>query len=270
MNAKNAFSVDLDCLDSIKDFVQTQNADKKWVRTGEAIDAGAKVYGFRVDNVHHSAYRMLNTIARTGNEQLEVISEGEDSEQGVDAESKKKTKKKTKSRRMMTSSGGEKTLEKEANLNISSYDSMVISQIDPLFKKTTQRFDEMSMSTLMSGTLDTTPNLLMQLDSHLSGQGKLKDSQTIQKQNGPNSSSKEALDRIQKSLDLGTVYQQHAREKYISNIQMDYIELVRQESLMDDQQEADRPPVVYEEIQEEAAPEYNLQDDGVENGNPFS
>ena len=65
---------------NIKEFVQTQNADKKWVRTGEAIDAGAKVYGFRVDNVHHSAYRMLSTFARTGNEQLEMINEDEDSE----------------------------------------------------------------------------------------------------------------------------------------------------------------------------------------------
>ena len=72
-------------------------------------------------------------------------------------------------------SGGEKTLEKESNLDISSYDQMVINQIDPLFKKTTQRFDEMSMSTLMCGTLDMTPNLMLQIDSHLSGQAKLKD-----------------------------------------------------------------------------------------------
>ena len=42
----------------------------------------------------------------------------------------------------------------------------------------------MSLSSLLSGTLDTTPNLLLQLDSHLSGQGRLMDIENIQRQSG--------------------------------------------------------------------------------------
>ena len=39
--------------------------------------------------------------------------------------------------------------------------------VDPLFKKTTRMFDEMSLSTLMTSQLNTTPNLLLQIDSQI-------------------------------------------------------------------------------------------------------
>ena len=81
MNAKNAFSVNLDCLNNIQDFMQAQNADKKWINTGDAIKASAQVYGFRVDNVHNETYRMLNGIhrnARNGEQEFELegVAEG--------------------------------------------------------------------------------------------------------------------------------------------------------------------------------------------------
>ena len=48
------------------------------------IDAGAKVYGFRVDNVHSETYRMWNGMQRNavnGEEIIEMIGqENEDSE----------------------------------------------------------------------------------------------------------------------------------------------------------------------------------------------
>ena len=63
--------------------MQAQNADKKWINTGEAIKASAQVYGFRVDNVHSETYRMLNGIhrnARNGEQELELegVAEGEE------------------------------------------------------------------------------------------------------------------------------------------------------------------------------------------------
>jgi hypothetical protein len=36
---------------------------------------------------------------------------------------------------------------------------------DPLFKKTTKRFDDMRASTLLTANLSTTSNLLLQFDS---------------------------------------------------------------------------------------------------------
>ena len=68
---------------------------------------------------------------------------------------------------------------------------MILHQVDPLFKKTTQRFDEMSLSTLMSSTLDLSSNLQLQLDSFLSSEGKLKDFETNLSQSGQNKESTE-------------------------------------------------------------------------------
>jgi hypothetical protein len=45
----------------------------KWIRTAEAIGAGAKIYGFRVDNVHMDTYKMLNTLSRNGEQHLELV-----------------------------------------------------------------------------------------------------------------------------------------------------------------------------------------------------
>lgn len=58
---------------------------------------------------------------------------------------------------------GTKTLDREVNINLSSFDTEHL--VDPLFKKTTRMFDEMSLSTLMSSTLETSPNLILQIDS---------------------------------------------------------------------------------------------------------
>jgi len=49
-------------------------AATKWLRSGEA---GAKVYGFRVDNVHNEAYRILNGMSRGGQipDELDIVGE---------------------------------------------------------------------------------------------------------------------------------------------------------------------------------------------------
>ena len=50
-------------------------AATKWLRSGEAIGAGAKVYGYRVDNVHNETYRILNGMARGGQipDEIDVV-----------------------------------------------------------------------------------------------------------------------------------------------------------------------------------------------------
>lgn len=58
---------------------------------------------------------------------------------------------------------GTKTLDRETNINLASFDTEHL--VDPLFKKTTRMFDEMSLSTLMSSTLEISPNLILQIDS---------------------------------------------------------------------------------------------------------
>ena len=72
-----------------------------------------------------------------GNDQLHVIKEDEESEVEGQEENKQEKKKKVHRKVVVTNSNGEKTLEKESNLNLTSFDSMTMHQIDPLFKKTT-------------------------------------------------------------------------------------------------------------------------------------
>jgi hypothetical protein len=45
---------------------QHDKLSTKWIRTGEALGAGAKIYGFRVDNVHNDTYKMMSTLSRNG------------------------------------------------------------------------------------------------------------------------------------------------------------------------------------------------------------
>ena len=64
-----------------------------------------------------------------------------------------------------TDNQGEKTLDKPENLNLSAYDTELF--IDPLFRQTTQKFDEMSMGSLMSSRLNINSGLMLMLDSSM-------------------------------------------------------------------------------------------------------
>ena len=73
INQKNAFDVNITSLQNIKDFMeQHDKLATKWIRTGEALGAGAKIYGFRVDNVHIDTYKMMSTLSRNGNQDEEI------------------------------------------------------------------------------------------------------------------------------------------------------------------------------------------------------
>ena len=55
--------------------------------------------------------------------------------------------------------GGERTLETIKNISVVNYDTQ--HEKDPLFKKTTQKFDEMRIGNLMTSTLSTTSSLIL-------------------------------------------------------------------------------------------------------------
>ena len=92
----------------------------------------------------------------------------------------KKKKKKTKLVRVTV--GGElgnKTLEKEANISTAKIDTQ--HQVDPLFRKVTQKFDDLRMSTLLTSSLNVNSNLLIQLDSQMAYTTKKTDEDTKQR-----------------------------------------------------------------------------------------
>jgi condensin complex subunit 2 len=128
-------------------------AATKWLRSGEAIGAGAKVYGFRVDNVHNETYRILNGMARGGQipDEIDVVGENQSDDEegkqnagGANADQNEPKRRKLK----FSEKDGEKTLDRLENINLSSFDTQHL--VDPLFKKTTRMFDEMTLTSLMS------------------------------------------------------------------------------------------------------------------------
>ena len=98
-------------------------------------------------------------------EEIEIIdgsdNEGEKKKDVNDENNQENNQDKNRRRQKIkfNASDGDKTLEKLENLNLSSFDTQHL--VDPLFRKTTKMFDEMSMSTLMSSQLSTTPQLLL-------------------------------------------------------------------------------------------------------------
>lgn len=61
-----------------------QKLETKWIKAGEAVGAGAKVYGHRVDHIHNQTYRMLNGMNRnatTGDEEIDIIGAPKDSDE---------------------------------------------------------------------------------------------------------------------------------------------------------------------------------------------
>lgn len=105
----------------------------------------------------------------TGDQEIEVIQEEEDEDsQALDEDGNpivgENGKKKREPRVLkFKDSQGQRTLDTTKNITLTSFDTQ--HEVDPLFRKTTQKFDEMRIGNLMSSTLSVTPNLLFQLDS---------------------------------------------------------------------------------------------------------
>lgn len=63
----NAFDVNIEeqiGLENVKEFLTRQaRLDTKWLKTGEALGAGSKIYGYRVDGLYVSANKMIYSLA---------------------------------------------------------------------------------------------------------------------------------------------------------------------------------------------------------------
>jgi hypothetical protein len=113
---------------------------------------------------------MLSGMNRNaaGEQEIEIIANGDESEKeqeagpAEDRESEDKKKKQVRKLKFAENQG-EKTLDKLSNLNLETFDTL--HEIDPLFRQTTQMFDEMSHWSRLCGMLGTSPELILLLDS---------------------------------------------------------------------------------------------------------
>jgi condensin complex subunit 2 len=116
--------------------------DNNWGRTGEALGAGAKIYGYRVDNVHMETYKILGGLHRhgLGDHEIEVVmgddKADEERQDGEDEETKELENSGNKRKKRVlkfTDAQGEKTLDKPENLVLdANFDTEAM--VDPLFK----------------------------------------------------------------------------------------------------------------------------------------
>ena len=75
--------------------------------------------------MHSETYRMLNGMCRNAiDQELEIVRSEDEDEENVDGQGQAEDKKKRKMQKIIINkTGGEKTLEKESNLNLTSFDT---------------------------------------------------------------------------------------------------------------------------------------------------
>jgi len=157
VNSKNAFDIPLPDVEKLTDFHQATR-DTSWKKLSQTLDAGAKIYGFRVDSVHNEAYKVLGGLNRTElnqEEQQQEIDRRYDEDQDTQDMTIRKPRKE---------GDGEGTLEKHLhNIDTNKYD--LEFDIDPLFQKTSAKFDEGGAKGLLLNNLCINEQLYLMFDS---------------------------------------------------------------------------------------------------------
>lgn len=126
----------------MKEFLNNhEKLETKWLRTGEALGAGAKIYGFRVDRVHDDTYKMVSSLARNqgGEQVIELLHNENDNELsddgGNDLKGGKEIKHANTTNRKrqikFLDTQGQKTLMEEKQIDLREYDT--VNMVDPLF-----------------------------------------------------------------------------------------------------------------------------------------
>ncbi|KAL0027978.1 hypothetical protein WJX79_007636 [Trebouxia sp. C0005] len=129
----------LGLIDHMSDLVKPSDEERgqtNFQRASCTLDAGVKIYSYRVDSVHNSIYKTLGGLSRTaGPSQQDGETEGGE---GVDSESGPKRKRGAGADHVADPSA---TLEANVeNLNVKKFD--LTFAVDPLFHKTSAQFDE--------------------------------------------------------------------------------------------------------------------------------
>jgi len=150
INAKNAFGLHL--IDYMKDLLKQSQKDESGTNFQIAsctLDAGVKIYAYRVDSVHSEAYKVLGSLGRAVENQDD--GNADDGEMEGDGSQPNKTKRQKKK-----CTG--KTIETNLkNINCEQYD--LDFEVDPFFHKTSAAFDEGGTAGLLSYQLHSKSDL---------------------------------------------------------------------------------------------------------------
>ncbi|DBA88599.1 TPA: hypothetical protein ACH3X1_004246 [Trebouxia sp. C0004] len=131
----------LGLIDHMSDLVKPSDEERgqtNFQRASCTLDAGVKIYSYRVDSVHNSIYKTLGGLSRTaGPSQQDDAGKTEGGEE-IDSESGPRKRRGTGADQVADPSA---TLEANVeNLNVKKFD--LTFAVDPLFHKTSAQFDE--------------------------------------------------------------------------------------------------------------------------------
>ncbi|KAK9819705.1 hypothetical protein WJX72_001485 [[Myrmecia] bisecta] len=142
---KNTWSLPL--IDHLSDLIkpsQEEGNQTNFQRASCTLDAGVKIYSYRVDNIHSETYKVLSGMGRTGGQAAEA-DEGDGAMagdgNGANDDDNEDGGKRQRRRALHTDVNPSSTLEPSfAALNVKKFD--LAFAVDPLFKKTSAQFDE--------------------------------------------------------------------------------------------------------------------------------
>jgi len=127
-----------------------KNQETSWQKASACLDASAKIYGYRVDSVHHETFRFLGGLSRADKEDENPSNDAEDGSQKV---------KKREGRH-----DGFNTIESDkTKLDLIKYD--LEFEVDPLFKLMTVKFGDQGARGLILKNLPLDEKLDILLES---------------------------------------------------------------------------------------------------------
>jgi len=153
---------------SVQDDLTREALDTNFALAGSTIDAGVKIYAYRVDSVHNNAYRVLNGLAQhaadedespeeTATDSATVAGDEEPAEATPSSRSRQRSK-------LVKCGWGEATLESNPeHLTLQSLEEGC--SIDPLFMKLSELFDQSGSQELLVRVLDLLADGTMALDA---------------------------------------------------------------------------------------------------------
>ncbi|KAL4432644.1 hypothetical protein ABPG74_004937 [Tetrahymena malaccensis] len=157
INKENAFEIPLPDVKNMSDFAKVSEAS--WQKLSSSIDSGSKIYGYRVDSLHQESFKMLSGLIRSefiNKDEEHQSRQEQDSEDLINKEREKIFKKNKKI--------NESTIEKNlSNITLNKYD--IQFEVDPLFCKTSEKFDDSSSKGILLNNIKINSNLKLLIDS---------------------------------------------------------------------------------------------------------
>ena len=171
ISSKNTW--DLNLIEHLSELVKPENkqltsqaqggdastdADLNFQKASCTLDAGVKIYSYRVDSIHTDAFKVLGGLHRTSNEQEEEGgANGECLEDGTGE------KKSRRSRKVVDVDPSSTLEQNQEALNVKKFD--LSFTVDPLFHQTSMKFDEGGAKGLLLNHLHVTQGCELVFDS---------------------------------------------------------------------------------------------------------